>query len=399
MKEKLIGITATAVVGVIGSAFFATDAAAESINVKSGDTLWSLSKEYGTTVQAIKDENGLSSDELKVGQTIKIPGAKDSKSDSVKNENRTVLESSSAEKNRGVVSYSNETTYIVQAGDTLWKVARNHNVTVDELKSLNNLNSELIMVGQKLVVGKGAIKVVPNNSRPSNTSSNNASSNNTNSSNTNTSSNNNPVVQSSKDNNGNYKVQRGDTLWKIANKFNVSVAEIKVINKLKTDSIYFGQTLSISGEIVQVENDPVVEEKKPANNNEGTSTPTPSSNSSLNVDRMISEAKALSGIPYRWGGNTPSGFDCSGFIYYVLNKVTSVSRLSAAGYWDSMKPVNSPAVGDFVYFSTYKEGPSHMGIYLGNNEFIHASSSGVTITSLNNSYWKQRYLGARQFAK
>ncbi|MGG3799554.1 LysM peptidoglycan-binding domain-containing protein [Metabacillus fastidiosus] len=359
MRYKLLGITATA---IVGSSLFATSAAADSIDIKSGDTLSSLSKKYGTTVQAIKEANGLVTDVIKVGQVIDIPNAKVLPANSAKSEKRTVAQSNSS-----------GAAYTVQKGDTLFKIARTNNTTVDKIRELNNLNSELIMVGQKLIV-KGSANA---------------------SSNSNTSESSKPAApvnkpSSQQTNKSNYTVQRGDTLFKIANKFNISVAEIKVVNNLSSDSIYSGQTLSISGEIPELDNDDA-ETAPPAKEQ--------TSNSTIDVNKMISEAKALAGVPYRWGGNTPSGFDCSGYIYYVLNKVTSVSRLSAAGYWDSMKAVSTPAVGDFVYFSTYKAGPSHMGIYLGNNEFIHASSSGVAIASLNNSYWKQRYLGARQFSK
>ncbi|ULT56571.1 LysM peptidoglycan-binding domain-containing protein [Neobacillus drentensis] len=113
------------------------------------------------------------------------------------------------------------------------------------------------------------------------------------------------------------------------------------------------------------------------------------------VDGVISEAKKYIGSPYKWAGNTPAGFDCSGFTVYVFNKVGISLPRTAATQWDAATPVSSPRVGDLVFFETYKVGPSHVGIYLGDNKFISAASTGVVISDMTSSYWKTRYLGAK----
>ena len=115
--------------------------------------------------------------------------------------------------------------------------------------------------------------------------------------------------------------------------------------------------------------------------------------------RIVLTSQRYIGVPYVWGGTSPSGFDCSGFTQYVfaLNGI-SLPR-TADIQFEVGVPVRSEQLqpGDLVYFSTYEPGPSHNGIYLGGGKFINASSSrGVVIDRMDNDYWRPRYLGARR---
>jgi peptidoglycan hydrolase-like protein with peptidoglycan-binding domain len=116
-------------------------------------------------------------------------------------------------------------------------------------------------------------------------------------------------------------------------------------------------------------------------------------------DRMelIADAAELTGTPYQWGGTTPNGFDCSGFLVYVFNKQGVSLPRTVAQIWNAGTNVSAPEVGDIVFFETYKPGPSHAGIYIGNNQFVHSgSSTGVTVSSMDLNYWSSRYLGAKR---
>ncbi len=119
--------------------------------------------------------------------------------------------------------------------------------------------------------------------------------------------------------------------------------------------------------------------------------------------QVVSEGKKLQGTSYQWGGRTPStGFDCSGFVRYAYGQAGIDLPFGTANQVNEGSFVERSNLqpGDIVFFSgTYRSGVSHNGIYVGDNQFIHASASqGVTITSMNNSYWAPKYHSARRIA-
>lgn len=122
--------------------------------------------------------------------------------------------------------------------------------------------------------------------------------------------------------------------------------------------------------------------------------------SAATPNEITTYANKFKGTPYKFGGTTPSGFDCSGYLRYVYNNFgISIPRTAAEQYKIGTGVSKSNLKeGDMVFFSgTYKAGISHAGIYVGNGNFISATSSGVTIANLNtNSYWAPKYTGARR---
>jgi peptidoglycan endopeptidase LytE len=117
------------------------------------------------------------------------------------------------------------------------------------------------------------------------------------------------------------------------------------------------------------------------------------------VSQLLADAVRLVGTPYQWGGTTPSGFDCSGFVDYVFAQEGLSLPRTAAEMYRLGTPVGDPQPGDLVFFTTDRPGPSHVGIYLGNQRFISATTSrGVRISNVTDPYyWGPRYIGARRF--
>lgn len=117
---------------------------------------------------------------------------------------------------------------------------------------------------------------------------------------------------------------------------------------------------------------------------------------------IVSVAMKYLGVPYVWGGTTPSGFDCSGFVQYVFRECGySISRTATPQYDDGYYVAYSDLQpGDLVFFErTYNDtGITHVGIYIGGGDFIHAGSGAVKISSLSESYYSSRYYGACRIA-
>ncbi len=134
---------------------------------------------------------------------------------------------------------------------------------------------------------------------------------------------------------------------------------------------------------------------------------TPNNNESLErwadkAQEVLINALSLTGIRYRYGGKSPdTGFDCSGFVRYVFQQATNltlpptaraISQMGKKIAKDDLQP------GDLVFFNTLKKTFSHVGIYIGNNRFIHSPSAGgvVRVDNLNTDYWTVHYNGAKR---
>ena len=131
----------------------------------------------------------------------------------------------------------------------------------------------------------------------------------------------------------------------------------------------------------------------------------PSGNWQAKAQDVLINALSLTGIKYKYGGSSPdTGFDCSGFVRYVFSQATNltlpptaraIAQIGKTVKKEDLQP------GDLVFFNTLKTAFSHVGIYVGNNKFIHAPRSGkvVRVESLKENYWASRFNGAQRLEK
>ncbi|TYR80678.1 LysM peptidoglycan-binding domain-containing protein [Priestia megaterium] len=228
MKKHILSIGATALVS-IGAAGAADAASADTHKVESGETLYSISKKHSVTVEQLKQWNNLSSNTIYTNQTLTLTS---------KHESSSKTPSTPA---------TNGNTYTVQSGDTLYRIAKNNGVTVAQIKSWNNLSSNVIYVNQTLNVNGQAVPTKPTDEQQTSVPTNRTT----------------------------YKVQPGDTLWSVAQRHGISVEQVKQWNNLSSNTIYINQTLNIAkGNSVPASTTPTpsesVTEQKPSSSKELT---------------------------------------------------------------------------------------------------------------------------------
>ncbi|MES1039772.1 LysM peptidoglycan-binding domain-containing protein [Peribacillus simplex] len=373
---------------IIGTLIAGTSAYAGSYQVKSGDTLDKISKANHTTVQQLKSQNHLTSNLIFPGQILKFNTLNTKNIDktekyvvklgdtlskiakrynlslsallklntNISNSDRIYIGQSIRVSGQAPASSSTaktNATYKVKSGDTLDKIARVSNMTVQQLKTKNHLTGSLIFPGQVL-------KVNTLTSTPDNNNNNN----------------NNKITSDV------YVVKLGDSLSTIAKRYNLSLSALLKINPniSNSDRIRIGQTIRVSGKA------------------SASSINKPSK--STKADQVLAAGAKYMGAKYVYGASTSRTdiFDCSSFTLRAFKSAgVSLPRNSVAqshvGTAVSSKALQK---GDLVFFDTNNDGViNHVGIYAGNGQMLNASTSkGVSYANINNSYWGPSFVKA-----
>ena len=211
-----------------------------------------------------------------------------------------------------------------------------------------------------------------------------------------------------------YVVRAGDTLWRISHRLGVRPAALATANHLSlTDTIHPGLQL-----VVPAVPEPApasaadnlapatIRERVPARGpraidvpSSGARTVAPTGLRTGISARVAALAMSFVGRPYAWSGLGAGGFDCSGLVAHVYAAAGRLLPHSSFGQYAIGASVarDALAAGDLVFFHTYIAGPSHVGIYVGDQRCVHASySRGVIVSSINEPYYFDRYRGARR---
>lgn len=344
--------------------------------VVSGESIYSIAKKYDVSESDIYELNPKSKGALLQLKTVLLIPNKKSKSKS----------------NKEVSSSKNATeTHIVESGESLYKIAKKYDISLEKLKELNpNIKPESIQIGDKIVVSAKKEKETPKENKPKETKIVVAEVAN-------------PVNPTNMDSNlctdelGNkvHTVTKGETLYRLSKKYKVSVKDLEEMNPEIIANLPIGYEVVIKkgdvelskhqNEIVNSPKD--VEELSPENMSK--------------AEFLIAKASQHIGTRYRGGGTTSAGFDCSGLIFSTFKHIdmtlprSSSSMAVGAGYKIDRSQAQK---GDLIFFTTNGRGSiNHVGMITEINgdeiKFIHSSvQAGVIISSTEEPYYKKRFI-------
>jgi cell wall-associated NlpC family hydrolase len=272
-----------------------------------------------------------------------------------------------------------EDRYKVKRGDSLSKIAKKYGVTTQALREANGLRGDALKIRQVLVIPK------KNKTK-------------------------NPVAKTKKQQPAQsvalsdiHIVKKGDTLYRIANHTGVSVSEIKALNHLRSTKLREGQQLIISKRTFQDDTEELGDEDDigddgitEADDDKPTNSVLGKWKSSDERKILVKVAKTFLGVPYRLGGSTMQGLDCSAFVKKIyeifdIHLPRTAREQSLVGKWVSRDELEE---GDLVFFKTRsRKVTGHVGIYIGDNEFVHASGKnrGTKIDNLSSGYYSRQF--------
>ncbi|GET13652.1 gamma-D-glutamyl-meso-diaminopimelate peptidase [Ligilactobacillus agilis] len=354
------------------------------VTVKAGDTLWALAQKYGTTVEKLRQLNGLASDAylIHVGDVIKVDGqvttttttnaqatstvsseanqtsqaTSTASSEASQTSQATSTASSEASQaastSQAATPYvaANHVTYTVQAGDSLYTIAQKYGVTVDSLRQANTLGATL-QVGQSLTVNdptknpQASVAASQAEQTPAQTTT------------------------TSQATQATQTTQAATTTNQVAQTTSQTTSQPAA----QTQTSQASQTTQTS--------------QQTQASQAQVATP-----SSYSVSALLSYAQTFTGVPYVLGGTTPAGFDCSGFTQYVFNHFgKNIGRTTYQQQYAGTKlAVSSAQPGDLLFWGAYGSA-YHVGIYLGGSSYIAAPEPGESVSVKSFTYYQPSF--------
>ncbi|MBT8855490.1 C40 family peptidase [Lactobacillus delbrueckii subsp. bulgaricus] len=358
MKKKNLLMTTLATLSASGALLTTgASALADSYTVVKNDTLWGLSKKYGVSVSDLKKANGISGHLIYVGQKLQIP-TKSTKTAKTSTSTSTVDTTS--------------TTHTVVKGDTLWSLAKKYGVSVSTLMKANNLSSSTILIGQSLNLRAGmtayGVNGVTTGSGSTAASTNTASSTSTTAS-----------SQTPKDKKTATKAK--STTTNTSSNSNTSTSANTQSQSTASNSS--ASTTTNTNTVASNANTTSSTNTAASSSQAVSQAPTASTattTASASASAITSYALTFLGVPYVWGGTTPSGFDCSGLVQYVYSHFgINLGRTTYTQQYAGTKiSVASAQAGDLYFWGSYGSA-YHVAIALGGGQYVMAPAPGQNV--------------------